>query len=335
MARKNGGLILTSARRYFVRISIFLFLISFISGGIVSDIAFATPQDESAPDAGVGKVDRNVVYGMYSGLALLMDVYHAEKPNGFGAVFIEGSGWSSSPEYAARQLKSGTEQWSALALPLIRAGYTIFSINHRAAPRFHSPAQIEDAQRAVRFVRLHARQYGINAARIGAVGYSSGAHLSMLLGLLDGAGNPDDRDPVQRMSARVQCVIGGGTPSDLEHVGNNPAALALLSAFLGETVPADPPEGSAVYRKLQSVSPMHFVKPGDPPILLIHGDSDELVPYEASLAFQAKLQAAHVPVKLITIKGGTHNSVVQLQSDEYAGAIVQWMDENLRHGTNH
>lgn len=272
---------------------------------------------------------------MYSGLALLMDVYRPEKPNGFGAIFIEGSGWSSSPEYGARPLKSGTEQWSALALPLIRAGYTIFSINHRAAPRFHSPAQIEDAQRAVRFVRFHAKQYAISSTRIGAVGYSSGAHLAMLLGLLDGAGNSDDRDPVQRVSARVACVIGGGTPSDLEHVGNNPGALALLTAFLGEPVPADPPAGSAIYRKLEMVSPMHFVKPGDPPILLIHGDSDELVPYESSLAFQAKLEAAHVPVKLITVKGGTHNSVVQLQSDEYAGAIVQWMDEYLRHAPSH
>lgn len=272
---------------------------------------------------------------MYSGLALLMDVYRPEKPNGYGAIFIEGSGWSSSPEYGARELKDGPEQWSALAQPLIRAGYTIFAINHRAAPRFHSPAQVEDAQRAVRFVRFHARQYGVNAARIGAVGYSSGAHLAMLLGLIDGAGNSDDRDPVQRVSARVQCVIGGGTPSDLGHVGNNPAALALLSAFLGERVPPDPPQGSAVYRKLEQLSPMHFVKAGDPPILLIHGDADELVPYEASLAFQAKLEAAHVPVKLITVKGGTHNSVVQLQSDEYAGAIVQWMDENLRPGKAH
>lgn len=298
-------------------------------------LASATPQNESAKAAGVPKVDRDVVFGMYSGLGLLMDVYHPEKPNGYGVIFIEGSGWSSSPEYNARPLKSGVEQWSAFALPLIQAGYTVFAIDHRAAPRFHAPAQIEDAQRAVRYVRYHAKQYGLNGARIGAAGYSSGAHLAMLLGLLDGAGNPDDRDPVQRVSARVQCVIGGGTPADLEHVGNNPAALALLSAFLGEPVPADPPPNSAVYRRLEQLSPMHFVKQGDPPILLVQGDADELVPYEAALAFQAKLQVAHVPVKLVTVKGGTHNSVVQLQSDEYAGAIVQWMDENLRRSAAH
>jgi len=297
--------------------------------------AIATRQNELAKIDGVAKVDRDVVFGMYSGLGLLMDVYHPEKPNGYGLIFIEGSGWSSSPEYNARQLKSGVEQWSAFALPLIHAGYTVFDIDHRAAPRFHAPAQVEDAQRAVRFVRYHAKQYGVNAARIGAVGYSSGAHLAMLLGLLDGTGNPDDRDPVQRASARVQCVIGGGTPTDLEHVGNNPAALALLSAFLGESVPPDPPVNSPVYRRLEQLSPLHFVKPGDPPILLVQGDADELVPYEAALAFQAKLQAAHVPAKLITVKGGTHNSVVQLQSDEYAAAIVMWMDENLRRAPAH
>jgi acetyl esterase/lipase len=181
----------------------------------------------------------------------------------------------------------------------------------------------------VRFVRYHARQFGINPARIGAVGYSSGAHLASLLGLMNGAGNASDRDLVQRESARVQCVIAGGTPADLEHVGNNPAALAMLSGFLGQPVPADPAPASAVFKQLEDASPIHWVKPGAPPFLLIHGDADELVPIEAAQEFQQALETAHVPVKLITIKGGTHASVVALESDEYAHEMVQWFGEYL------
>ncbi len=279
---------------------------------------------------GVAKVDRNVIYGMYSGLALLMDVYHPETPNGYGAIFIAGSAWSAPLEYGASPLKDDPGQVPAFVLPLAAAGYTIFDIDTRATPRFHYPAQIEDADRAVRFVRFHAKQFGINPARIGAVGYSSGAHLASLLGLMPGAGNASDRDPVQRESARVQCVIAGGTPADLEHVGNNPAALAMLSGFLGTIVPADPAPSSAVFKRLEDASPIHFVKPGAPPFLLIHGDADELVPIEAAQELEKALQNAHVPVKLITIKGGTHASVVALESDEYAREMVQWFDEYLR-----
>ena len=141
---------------------------------------------------------------MYSGLALLMDVHHPEKPNGYGLVLIPGSGWHTSQAYDARPLKDGPSAIFVSVPPLLNAGYTLFLINHRSAPRFRYPAAVEDVQRAVRFVRFHAKEYGISAERVGAVGYSSGAHLAALLGLLDGAGNPADLDPVNRVSARVQ-----------------------------------------------------------------------------------------------------------------------------------
>jgi acetyl esterase/lipase len=309
-----------------------------LAGALAVAVVGAPVRAQQSPAAsegsmpGVAKIDRNVIFGMYSGLALVMDVYHPVKPNGYGAIFIAGSAWGAPMDYGASPLKDDPGQVPAFALPLVAAGYTIFDIDHRATPRFHFPAQIEDAERAVRFVRYHARQFGINPARIGAVGYSSGAHLASLLGLMTGAGNASDRDPVQRESARVQCVIAGGTPADLEHVGNNPAALAMLSGFLGQPVPADPAPASAVFKQLEAASPIHWVKPGAPPFLLIHGDADELVPIEAAQEFQKALQNAHVPVKLITIKGGTHASVVALESAEYAHEMVQWLGEYLLQG---
>ncbi len=76
-------------------------------------------------------------------------------------------------------------------IPLVAAGYTVFTVNHRAVPRFQYPAAVEDVQRAVRFIRYHAVDYGIHPNRIGAVGGSSGGHIVSMLGVLDGEGDPD------------------------------------------------------------------------------------------------------------------------------------------------
>jgi acetyl esterase/lipase len=149
------------------------------------------------------RVDNNVVYGMYSGLALLMDVYRPAQPNGIAIVAIQGSGWYSPMRYDASHLKANREVTSQ-AERFAAAGYTVFAINHRQAPRFRYPAPIEDKQRAVRFVRFHAFACGITSDRIGAWGASSGNHLAELLGTMGGKGDASDSDPVNRLSAKVR-----------------------------------------------------------------------------------------------------------------------------------
>ena len=103
-------------------------------------------------------------------------------------------------------------------MPLVAAGYTLFSVNHRATPRFKYPAAVEDVQRAVRFVRYHAQRYGIRAERIGAIGGSFGGHLVSLLGVLDGKSDSEDKSLINRMSARVQCVVARAAPTDFRRI---------------------------------------------------------------------------------------------------------------------
>ena len=177
------------------------------------------------------RVERNVVFGMYSGLALLMDVYHPENPNGYGIVFISGSGWTRELSLDATPLKESGQE-DIYAVPLAAAGYTVFGINHRASPRFRHPAHLEDAQRAVRFVRHHAERFGIAPDRIGAMGGSSGGHLVSLLGVLDGAGSSTDASPVNRESARVQVVVARAAPTDSDAVtGSGQPRPVRVSAF--------------------------------------------------------------------------------------------------------
>lgn len=138
---------------------------------------------------GVGAQDRtelNVVYGMYSGLALLGDIYHPNAPNGHGVVLVGGSAVSAPLSLNSTALKDAADH--SLTNALTNSGYLVFAVNHRAAPRFQYPAAVEDVQRAVRFLRANAGKYRINPDRIGAVGSSSGGHLVGMLGTLDGKG---------------------------------------------------------------------------------------------------------------------------------------------------
>jgi acetyl esterase/lipase len=240
------------------------------------------------------RVDRNVVYGMYSGLALLMDVHHPAQPNGYGLILIRGSGWHSSTEYGAGQLKG-------IGVPqiVLDAGYTVFTINHRAAPRFRYPAAVEDVQRAVRFVRHHAERYGVDPGRLGGLGGSSGAHLVSMLGTMDGDGDPHDPDPVNRASAKLQAVVAQAAPTHFAEF-DAPGGLPTVASFLGS-----PYRDNLTYRE---ASPITYVTPDDPPLLLIHGDADQVVPFAQSQVMLAALEAKGVEARLIQIPGGGHGA---------------------------
>ena len=83
-------------------------------------------------------VQSNVVYGMYSGTALLMDVHRPATPNGYGIVYVSGSGWTSPMAYSSWELKSNAQSLQ-YAKPLVAAGYTVFTLNHPVTPALSSP----------------------------------------------------------------------------------------------------------------------------------------------------------------------------------------------------
>jgi acetyl esterase/lipase len=275
--------------------------------------------DESWAQA---RVEKNLVYGMYSGLALLMDVHRPEKPNGYGVIFVSGSGWQAPLTYGAVGLKEG--QIGTWGPPLVSAGYTVFAINHRATPRFHYPAPVEDVQRAVRFVRHHAQQFGIDPNRLGAVGGSSGAHLIGLVALLAQTGISDDSDPVNREPATLQTAVLRAAPTDLRKMSHG--AVVLLMERLSTA------DGEKLY---SAASPITHVSSTSPPILLLHGDSDDTVPFEQSVAMEGALRRAKVPVKLVRIAGGEHGpnfgtaGKPHVDLPKVLGETVTWLDDHL------
>src|SRR5262245_48915740 len=286
--------------------------------------------------AGIGRdasaqarVDKNVVYGMYSGAAMLLDVHYPAKPNGFGIIFISGSGWNAPLGYSAPQLKE-SQQVDMYVPSLVQAGYTVFALTHRATPTFRYPAQLEDVQRAVRFIRQNAAKYAIDAARIGGMGGSSGAHLVSLLATMDGGGDPVDPDPVNRQSAKLQCAVARAAPSDLTQMGGSVGA-PLVALLLGASITEVTPKTGIEYKTAVAASPITYVSKDDPPILLMHGDADRTVPFHQSEMMEAALKKVNVPVKLIRVEGADHGPDFPGAKNppDYKGEMVKWFDMYL------
>jgi acetyl esterase/lipase len=267
---------------------------------------------------------------MYSGTALLLDVHYPARPNGLGIIFISGSGWGAPLGYSATPLKE-SPQVGMYVPPLTEAGYTVFALTHRATPTFRYPAPVEDVQRAVRFIRSKAAAYGIDPARIGGIGGSSGGHLISMLGTMDGAGNPDDLDAVNRESAKLQCVVARAAPFDMLRMSPSNGGDAL-SLFLGVASNQQLTKNSIEYKTVSAASPISYVSAATPPFLLIHGDADEVVPFHQSEIMEAALKKAGVPVKLIRIVGGGHGPTFPGAKDppDYKAEMVRWFDAYLR-----
>ena len=138
-----------------------------------------------------------IAYGKRGEEMLALDVLRPAKPNGLGVLLLVSGGWKSG--------KPGSfGEW--LAAPLIRRGYTVFPIYHVSQPKATIMDIVEDMHRAVRFVRHHAKEYGIDPQRIGVTGGSAGGHLSLMLATRGGPGPGDAADPVNRASSAVQAA---------------------------------------------------------------------------------------------------------------------------------
>ena len=252
----------------------------------------------------------NVVYGMISGMALLMDVYQPEKSNHLGIVYIVGSGFGISPAYQRiyNQVPLKDDYFLDTAYSgkwihiLNDKGYTVFVINHRFAPRFHFPDIFYDCQRAVRFIRYHAKEYNINANHIGAMGHSSGAYLSSMLGVTDTTiVHPEN--PIDTESSKVQAVVALAAPFVLSEFGKNsdtlPASKYYLQAvfdYIGE-LPDVKNNEYILSGKYEQASPISYVTGDDAPFLVYYSENDPIIPSRQAVMMCKKLKEAEVPFK--------------------------------------
>jgi acetyl esterase/lipase len=175
---------------------------------------------------------------------------------------------------------------------LAQHGMAAVAISYRLAPQDKFPAQIEDCKEAVRWMRSNAEQFRVDAKRIGAFGYSAGAHLAALLGTTDAADGLEGLIPAEaQVSTRIQAVAGGGAPCDFRSL---PLDMRWLSYWLGGTRR----DAEEQYRL---ASPAAFITPDDPPMFFFHGETDTLVPLVSPRQMCDSLHQAGVPAELYVV----------------------------------
>ncbi len=271
----------------------------------------------------------DLVYGHKAGMALTLDVFRPASPNGASVLNMVSGGWVSrwrDPE----QAQAGYQA-------LLDQGFTVFAIRHGSSPRFNVPEAYADVTRAVRYVRLHAPHFGLDAERIGVYGGSAGGHLSLMLGLNSDEGDPNAADEVLRHSSRVAAVVANYPPVDLRPRATPserfPATIPDQSLFFaGGVVPGAAERFVAIDVEDEagaSVSPILFVTPDDPPTLLIHGDADALVDFNNSELMQAAVMASGVETGLVVIEGAGHGFRTPEDRAQASDALVGWFVEHL------
>jgi len=289
-------------------------------------------------DSTLSRTETNLIYGMHGGLALLMDVYVPANPNGYGIIVIPGSGFHQLISYDATPLNKNP--WYLTNIigtdNLINNGYTLFVINHRSSPVFRYPAAIEDAQRAVQFIRSKAEDYNINKGRIGAIGHSSGAQLVSMLGTMDDIKNQDSKNPVDNESSKVQGVVALAGIFDMtEFASGGSGDIGAVASFVGTHLPIW--RGSNVpseyeYELYAKASPITYITEDDAPFLLVHGTNENVVPTNQSKIFHEKLLENNVSSTLIIIENGGHGLRVngKVATDKYYNSVIEFFDKAIK-----
>ncbi len=259
-----------------------------------------------------------IVYGTADGQPLTMDYY---APKGAGphpiAIIIHGGGYQRGTS------KSGSEAYCADFLA--PAGYAVFSINYRLAPKYPYPYMVYDVERAVRFLRHNAAQWDAQPNRIALVGGSAGGFLSNMVGLLNVPGDPAAADPVDRESARVQAVVTLFAQSSFATVPLNADVHALLDPLIQQ-------KGEAA--ALKEASPISYVHRGDPPFLQILGDKDEYIPFSEATNLDAALRKVGVSSEIIRIPGGMHGTGGWEKLPgvpDWEVQMTEWLNKKLGH----
>jgi len=239
------------------------------------------------------RIVRDVVYGVGGITPLKLDIYIPDETIACPApavVFIHGGGWRQGDKYPSR-----------VGL-LAEQGFFAVSINYRLSGEAVFPAAVEDAKCAVRWLRAHAEQYNIDVDRIGVWGGSAGGHLSLMVGLVDGGAGLEGSGGWGEYSSRVQAVTSFYGPTDLttfaEARGQQYRDLAH-HAFIGGSL-ADLPEA------FRLASPLYHVTRDDPPLLMVHGDADPVVPLAQSRRLLDAYRERDMEATLTVVENAGH-----------------------------
>lgn len=243
----------------------------------------------TAPRASDPFTVQTVVYSMPGGEPLSADVYLPQSAGLRPALLVLHSGsWQ----------RGSSKRMTKVSEELARYGFVVINANYRLAPAHKYPAQLEDVRAAVKWIRDNAKELSADPRRIGILGYSAGGHLALMSAFTQGTGVHS-----------VQAVVSAGAPTDLTSLFD----VSPLRDFIGRTRE----EAPELYRL---ASPIEYAGPKSPPALLIHGESDFIVPHDQAVRLFTKLSQAGAPVEHFWMPMGHVRTTAGLNKEEVARA---------------
>jgi acetyl esterase/lipase len=257
--------------------------------------------------------EKDLQYGRGGGEALHLNLGRPAKegPPRPCVLVVHGGGWAAGARH----------HHDAQVKELARRGYVAATVGYRFAPRHPFPAQVEDVKCAVRFLRAHAERYGIDKERLGAVGFSAGAHLSMLLGTMDAGDGLEGEGGWADQPSKVQAVVAWFGPTDFS-AEYPEKSRGIVRNFIGGTLQEKPEQ----YRL---ASPIHYVNPGDAPMLLLQGTKDPLVPHDQAFRMIEALSNAGIRGRADILIGAGHGWGGE-ELKRTLEASWSWFDEHLK-----
>lgn len=250
----------------------------------------------------------DIEFAKVGDVSLTLDAFVPEGVGPFPtAILVHGGGWTKGDKQTYIK---------PLFAPLGEAGFAWFTINYRLAPTHQWPACLDDVETAIRWVKAHASEYKVDVNRIALIGESAGGHLVSMAGTR------------ARGDTTVAAVVPFYAPHDLETRAKQRLVIGPgISGLFGIADELN----DANLKMLAEGSPIHHLKAGLPPYLLIHGDKDEQVAHEQSLLFQTKSKALGNRCDLLTIPGGIHGmGAWEKLGSPYISEMVTWLREVLK-----
>ena len=202
-------------------------------------------------------------------------------------VWIHGGGWTGGSKETA----------FGKILPFLELGWNVVNVEYRLARVSPAPAAVEDCLCALRWVAANAKQHHIDTNRIVVSGDSAGGHLALTTGMIQESAGLDRECPGVPLP-KVAAIVDFYGITDVNDLLEGPNLRSYAVQWLGST-----PNRAEIARR---VSPLEYVRAGQPPVLMIHGDADPTVPYQHSVRLKAALDKAGVPNELFTVPGGHH-----------------------------
>jgi acetyl esterase/lipase len=251
------------------------FSIAILGAALITGTAASTNANEPSVE-----VTEDIVFGKGGSTDLHLDLAlpaDREQPSPC-IVVIHGGAWRQGDKRAhLREIQRFADQ-----------GYVSATVQYRFCPQDRFPAQVEDVKCAVRYLRAHADRYGIDPDRIGAIGFSAGAHLSMMLGTMDPKDGLEGDGGWPDQSSKVQAVVSFFGPTALAEDDIPLQSIPLLTDFIGGSK-------DDMLGQYKAASPITYVSRGDAPMLLFQGTEDVLVPYSQAVKMVTAMTDADVP----------------------------------------